>query len=228
VRSSSTDRSGGPRNRTSSHGFGDRDVNRYTSPPGRGNASDLAGLSPSEPSTNICSHTAYDKASYTAVMALLPTGVSDRAIEAKTGVGRGTVRRWRLTAVPPPAVLRKEVADAWSVPDEAAYCYLLGAYLGDGTVAVRTPNSARLQVVNDRCYEAISEEILGAMHATFPGGSLRVHPSSTGESDVLCVTHPAILRAFPQHGPLRAARDPGDAVQPSQPLGLASRQRCHS
>lgn len=38
------------------------------------------------------------------------------------------------------------------------------------------------------------------MAKTFPGASPRVHPSSVGESDVLCISHPAVLRAFPQHG----------------------------
>jgi hypothetical protein len=46
------------------------------------------------------------------------------------------------------------------------------------------------------------------MYTTFPGGSLRVHPSSAGESDVLCVTHPAIPHAFPQHGPGRKHNRP--------------------
>jgi hypothetical protein len=99
--------------------------------------------------------------------------------------------------------VRSQVADAWWVPDDAAYCYLLGTYLGDGTVSLRSAGAARVQVVNDRryeCYESILREILAAMATTFPGGTPRVHPSSTGESDVLCISHPAILRAFPQHG----------------------------
>jgi hypothetical protein len=58
----------------------------------------------------------------------------------------------------------------------------------------------RLQIVNDRRYPGISNEILGAMAKTFPGASPRVHPSSVGESDVLCISHPAVLRASPQHG----------------------------
>ena len=42
-----------------------------------------------------------------------------------------------------------------------------------------------------------------AMATTFSGRSPRVHPSSSGESDILCISHPAIVRAFPQHGPGR-------------------------
>jgi len=145
----------------------------------------------------------HDEATYMAVMDLLGTGRSDRAIAAKTSVSPGTVRRWRLATAPPKGVLRRRMADAWAVPDKTAYCYLLGAYLGDGTVVLVPPNAASLQIVNDRRYKAISEEILAAMRTTFPGGPLRAHPSSVGESDVLSVSHPAIKRAFPQHGPGR-------------------------
>jgi len=145
----------------------------------------------------------YDEVSYAAVMSLLGNGISDYAIAVKTGVGRGTVRRWRIAGVPPQAVSMRRAADGWSVPDGAAYCYLLGAYLGDGTVSLRSARGARLQVVNDRRYESISQEILATTRTTFPGGIPRVHPSSTDESDVLSISHPAIPRAFPQHGPGR-------------------------
>jgi hypothetical protein len=143
------------------------------------------------------------EATYLAVMDLLGTGISDYAIAARTDVSPGTVRRWRLAADPPQGVLRKRISDAWAVSDETAYCYLLGAYLGDGTVVLAPPNGASVRIVNDRRYKSISTEILAAMQTTFPEGRVRVHPSSVGESDVLCISHPAIKRAFPQHGPGR-------------------------
>lgn len=141
---------------------------------------------------------AYGITNYRAVMALLGTGLSDYKIAELTGVNRGTVRNWRLAGEPPLTVRRSELGAAWSVRDAAAYCYLLGAYLGDGTVNVQ--KGVWLQIVNDRRYPGISREILNSMAATFPGRSLRTHPSSVGESDVLCISHPAVLRAFPQHG----------------------------
>ncbi len=140
----------------------------------------------------------YNFARYEAVMALLGMGLSDHGIAALTGVKRSTVRNWRLAAHPPQTVKRAELAAAWSVQDVPSYCYLLGAYLGDGTVHARKGIS--LNIVNDRRYPGVSNEILGAMAKTFPGRSPRVHPSSTGESDILCISHPAIVRAFPQHG----------------------------
>jgi hypothetical protein len=146
----------------------------------------------------MCSRMGYDFASYRAVVALLGTGLSDYKIAKQTGVKRGTVRNWRLAGHPPSTVQRDELAAAWSIRDSGAYCYLLGIYLGDGTVVVQ--KGVWLQIVNDRRYPGISNEILAAMTKTFPGRAPRVHPSSVGQSDVLCISHPAVLRAFPQHG----------------------------
>jgi hypothetical protein len=141
---------------------------------------------------------AYDITSYRAVMALVGTGLSDKKIADRTQVKRGTVRNWRIASHPPSTVLRDELGAAWSVQDGAAYCYLLGAYLGDGTVVA--VKGVRLQIVNDRRYPGISNEIVAAMAKTFPGRAPRVRPSSVAESVVICISHPAVLRAFPQHG----------------------------
>lgn len=138
---------------------------------------------------------------YRAVSALLGTGLSDREIASATGVNRATVRNWRVAATPPEFILRSERVASWTVVDGASYSYLLGAYLGDGTVCVQ--KGIWLQIVNDRRYPGVTAEILSAMGVIFPGRPPRKHPSSCGESDVLCVSHPAVLRAFPQHGPGR-------------------------
>ena len=136
-----------------------------------------------------------------AVMTLLGTGLSDYRIAAQTGVSRATVRNWRLAAHSPQTVEPAELAATWSVRDGPSYCYLLGAYLRDGTIHAQKGMS--LCIVNDRRYAGVSSEILGAMATTFSGRSPRVHPSSSGESDILCISHPAIVRASPQHGPGR-------------------------
>src|SRR5205807_2446831 len=134
---------------------------------------------------------------YEAVVALFGRGLSDYQMAARTGVGRGTVRNWRIAGTPPSTILRAELAESWMVSDAPTYCYLLGAYLGDGTVCVT--KGIRLQIVNDQCYPGVTKEILDAMAITFPYRPPRSYPSSTGDSDVLCISHPAILRAFPQH-----------------------------
>jgi hypothetical protein len=143
---------------------------------------------------------AYDEASYKTVMSLLAEGATDQAIAATTGVHYATVRRWRLAGTPPQAVVRQHIADQWCVPHDAAYCYLLGAYLGDGTISLKPPGGWCLLIFNDRRYQSISREVLAAMTTTFPGRRPRQRPASTGDSDVLAISHPAIARAFPQHG----------------------------
>jgi hypothetical protein len=146
---------------------------------------------------------AYDERHYEAVRALLGTGLSDYAIARRTGVKRGTVRNWRIAAAPPAAIPRRRLARSWSISDEAVCSYLLGIYLGDGTVCALGSSTPWLQVVNDRAYPDISQEIMAAMENTFRGAPARTFPSSVGESDVLVIRHPAVLRAFPQHGPGR-------------------------
>jgi transcriptional regulator with XRE-family HTH domain len=134
-------------------------------------------------------------------MGLIASGFNDSQIARTTGVSRGTVGRWRRSSVPPSRVLRSLLADRWCVLDGAAYAYLLGAYLGDGTVCIQ--KGAWLQVVNDRRYPQISREIRKSMEITFPGRLSRSCSSTGGESDVLAISHPAVVKAFPQHGPGR-------------------------
>jgi hypothetical protein len=148
-----------------------------------------------------------DAATYREVMDLVVRGnLSDYEIARVTSVPRPTVQRWRARANLPAAVVPRSIKsqerrESWTVSDAPAYCYLLGAYLGDGTVCVE--RGAWLQIVNDRRYPAVSQEIKNAMRATFPDAEPRTHPSHVGESDVHCVSHPAVVRAFPQHGPGR-------------------------
>jgi hypothetical protein len=157
----------------------------------------------------------YDRRSYDAVVSLLGTGLSDYRIAKLTGVGRGTVRRWRLIGRPPWTVEMSQLEADWAVSDGPAYCYLLGAYLGDGTVCVQ--KGKWLQIVNDRRYPGITQEICAAMAVTFPPRRPRVHPSHVGESDIACISHPAVLRAFPQHGP-----GPSTCAQSSWPTGSST------
>jgi len=163
----------------------------------------VGAVGPSGAHANICSTMAYGADRYLEVISLVGTGLGDSAIAEMTGVRSATVRRWRIAKKPPSAVLRRQVAEAWCVPVDPIYCYLLGAYLGDGLVTLYPPTAWCLRIYNDRRYQSISQEILAAMRTTFPGGAVRVHPSSSGNADVLCLRHPAIPRAFPQHGPGR-------------------------
>ena len=135
------------------------------------------------------------------VKQLVEQGLSDYQIAARTGIPRGTVLRWRRRDDPPLPQRILATKAEWSVVDSATYCYLLGIYLGDGHVTHRPPNGWALRVVCDQRYEAIIDEVRGAMNTTFPGRSSTRFPSSNGGSDVIAIAHPAVGRAFPQHGP---------------------------
>lgn len=137
------------------------------------------------------------------VKQLAVQGLSDYKIAAATGVPRGTVLRWRHREDPPHAHLSAVAASKWRVVEAVAYCYLLGAYLGDGHVTHRPPNTWVLRISCDRRYGAIIDEVRAAMDATFPGRLSTRFPSSTGGSDVVGICHPGVGRAFPQHGPGR-------------------------
>jgi hypothetical protein len=132
---------------------------------------------------------------------LVEQGLSDYRIAALTGVARGTVSRWRLRTAPPRAGNASMDASSWGVADPSAYCYLLGVYLGDGHVTHKPPRTWTLRIACDRQYEHVIAQVRTAMEITFPERRSTRYPSSTGASDVIAICHPAVGRAFPQHGP---------------------------
>ena len=81
------------------------------------------------------------------------------------------------------------------MPTGAAYCYLLGVYLGTDTS--RQSGDVWLQIVYDRRYPGIIDEISIAIAKTFPGPAPRAIRRRPGESDVLCISHPAVRRGVP-------------------------------
>ncbi len=94
-------------------------------------------------------------------------------------------------------------ASAWDVHDEGSYAYLLGCYLGDGNIVHKPPHTWTLRVACDGLYPGIQRMIADAMRLTFSDGRVCVRPYSHGGANIVSITHPAIGRAFPQHGPGR-------------------------
>src|SRR4051794_15620326 len=90
------------------------------------------------------------------VRRLLAYGLPDCAVARATGVPQNTIGRWRRGGPagfgPPPVVLR------WRPPDAYSYAYLLGLYLGDGSVSVSSRNRVALRVSLDSVYPQIVEE----------------------------------------------------------------------
>ena len=154
----------------------------------RANLSDARG--------NICSHMRRTPTEFEEVKKLMAEGIGDYRIEAMTGIPRSTVRTWRDRQEFPRAMSR---AVGWQVNDAAAYCYVLGCYLGDGHVTHRTENSWELRLACDQRYPEIMSEMRSALSCTFPGSEA----AAAGASDVLRISHPGVREAFPQHGPGR-------------------------
>ncbi|MBV9818201.1 MAG: helix-turn-helix domain-containing protein [Solirubrobacterales bacterium] len=99
-------------------------------------------------------------AKYNEVCSMFASGLSDGEIARRSGVSQSTVSRWHRSPTPPDQIRRATTASSWRA-EGAAYVYLLGVYLGDGTVCHQPPGHWGLQVINDRRYRGISAEILG-------------------------------------------------------------------
>jgi hypothetical protein len=92
-------------------------------------------------------------------------------------------------------------------PDEAAYAYLLGIYLGDGRIVTSSPRSSRLSIHCDIAYPRIIEEIEAAIGKCAPGCRIRESRKSRG-CLVAIASSPLGPLAFPQHGPGRKHERP--------------------
>lgn len=138
---------------------------------------------------------------YAAVRALFGRGLSDYEVARLTGVPRSTVQKWRNDGRPS----RRRAADIekWRPPDERAYCYALGLYLGDGHIVARNSRPRFLRLYLDAIYPQLIEEAAAAFELTFPPA--RAHRYDWGEArrEIVQICDVALLAAFPQHGPGR-------------------------
>jgi hypothetical protein len=130
-------------------------------------------------------------------------GMNDCAIGRLTGIPRGTVRDWRVnrgeersgrTGAPCPICTAR-----WL--DEESYAYLLGQYLGDGSIAAHPRGVYRLRIVCDESYPEIIDQIGNHMAAV--RGSDRIGLQQRPG----CVEVGSYWQhwpcLFPQHGPGR-------------------------
>lgn len=137
---------------------------------------------------------------FSSVMELIHAGRGDAQIQRLTGVPRKTVSAWRHGRGVVRHRRQARAGSSWRPTDAPRYCYLLGAYLGDGHVVVTSLRSATLVLSLDAIYPAIVDEVAGAMQAVFPDATPRRFHRMRGSVAVLQICHPAIPRAFPQHG----------------------------
>lgn len=139
------------------------------------------------------------KAEFDDVKQLIAEGLSDHKIARLTGISQSTVRCWRYREGPPGP---RSHHFSWRFLDEYAYCYLLGCYLGDGTVARQSRNGWELRLACDQRYVDIMDEIRAAAILTFPDAQPTTFAPTSGAA-VVRISHPGIAQAFPQHGPGR-------------------------
>jgi Homeodomain-like domain len=146
----------------------------------------------------------------TRVIHLSDQGLSDYEISRRTGIPRSTVQRWRAGPAsspkgPPagPTCPRCGSAEhVFSSLPTIDYAYLLGQYLGDGTIyragrrsyALRISSDARYPGIIDECCRVI-ERVAGRRPA------VRYHPQKRLANIVL--GWKAWPCYFPQHGPGR-------------------------
>ena len=133
---------------------------------------------------------------FEAVRSLIAVGLNDCVIARRTGVPRRTVCDWRRKS---PVLIRGRVDHDFSGLPPAAYCYLLGLYLGDGCISrqrrvwrLRITLDDKYPVIIDRCREAIDILMPGQRAGTF-------HRSDRCVEVYLDSKHWPCL--FPQHGP---------------------------
>ena len=139
-----------------------------------------------------------------AVAALLERGCTAKEIDRATGVPWRTVQKWRQAGIE--SVLRRRRELGRCVPgacdrvrevDERAYAYLLGQYLGDGSIAT-SRRTERLEIFSDLRYPEIIEEVRGAMAVVMPTSKVAIR------SRIGCVAISSYSNhwpcLFPQHG----------------------------
>lgn len=130
------------------------------------------------------------------VRSLLGLGLSDREVAERSGVGRATVQRWRRRGIPRP---REPLPDDWRPPDSSLYSYLLGIFLGDGTLT-RHHRTWGLHIFLDVKHPDILEEVTEAVKSVF-GKTPHHYPKDGGSCVQVTSYSQDWAQMIPQHGP---------------------------
>jgi hypothetical protein len=148
------------------------------------------------------------------------------------GIPRSTVCDWLRQ--PQPKLEQVLTLDPALLP-EADYSYLLGFYLGDGTLSHHRGGVYRLRIFTDARYPAIINECAVAMQTVMPHNRVLVQPLASRAVEISSYSKRWPL-LFPQHGPgrkhertIELARWQGDIVErfPRQLLrGLVHSDGC--
>lgn len=137
-------------------------------------------------------------------LALATEGLGASAIARRMGLPRSTVKTWLSGALP--RVARESQCsacgrlqhDVATLPP--AYAYLLGLYLGDGTIAAHPRGVFKLRIFLDVKYPMIISECAAAIRTVGPDNTVRRRFTKDNCVEVYSYSKswPCL---FPQHGP---------------------------
>jgi hypothetical protein len=150
------------------------------------------------------------------VAELISAGVSQAEAARRTGIPRGTLRGWikvgldeaidhwrerSVRLAPQPCVERP--CSSREVSSRAAYAYLLGMYLGDGSISAVGRDNFKLRITLDAKYPEIVAECERAMASVLPSRVGRIDRFTWFELWSCSKHWPCV---FPQHGAGRKHR----------------------
>lgn len=147
----------------------------------------------------------YDAVTRAHALARLSRGETLREVSQSAGISTRTLREWRARGG---AVANKHVCPCFVCRGSSAplppYLYLLGQYLGDGSIS-QVGRSWVLRIATCDAYPGVRAEIVGAIGQLVDN---RVHfVRGQGCTTVGCITR-QWLHLFPQHGPGRKHERP--------------------
>jgi hypothetical protein len=134
---------------------------------------------------------------------LADAGLNPSQIARITGIPRSTIRDWLKSRLADRCYescdrCGRPVHDFASLPT-SEYAYLLGAYLGDGTISVGRRGVYVLRIFTDQRYVAVIAETALAMGAVMP--TSRIGCIQRGGCVEIVSRSKSWPCVFPQHGP---------------------------
>lgn len=151
----------------------------------------------------------YAQAEIRRALKLVQAGHSYSEIGRITGVSRTAIRRWATDGAPTrwwnrrAATCLRCAGYRFPVPQvtDYAYGYLLGLYLGDGSIATHRRGVFRLRISLDRAYPVIVAECEAAMSLIVPVNKVAIIKHQDASLDEVNSYSRHWPCFFPQHGP---------------------------
>jgi hypothetical protein len=139
-------------------------------------------------------------------LALRASGLSRRTISQQLGIPAGTVSDWIYCRLPSAWDNRHSTCKACGGVSHRfeelplSYSYLLGLYLGDGSIASHARGVYKLRLSLDSAYPMILDEAQSAMQEVLPASKANRCPRPSRDVEVYSYSKswPCL---FPQHGP---------------------------